>query len=103
MKQILQQKSGLVKTVHLKSCAYGLILSPVSVNNILEQGVGQLATHVAQTLADSNLIFQSWDWDRNLAKFFAVKPDKCEVLKGGNLLCLLHILVVHLDNTGCTP
>ena len=49
----------MIKSVHLKSCAYGLILAPVSVNNILEKGVRQLATDVTKTLADSNLIFQS--------------------------------------------
>ena len=37
---------------HLKSSAYGLVLSPVSVNYILEQGVGQLSTHVAKTLGN---------------------------------------------------
>ena len=37
---------------HLKSSAYGLVLSPVSVNYILEQGVGQLSTHVTKTLGN---------------------------------------------------
>ena len=40
---------------HLKSSAYGLILAPVSVNNILEQSVGQFATDVSKALRDSNL------------------------------------------------
>ena len=36
----------------------------------------------------------------DLAEFLAVEPDEGEVLQRGDLLCLLHVLVVHLQHHG---
>ena len=93
---------------HLKSRAYGLVFPAVSVDNVLEQSVRQLPAHVAKTLEMNLIDFENWDCLifvffplklYYLAQFFTVKPDKGEVLQGGNLLCFFNILVVNLQSS----
>ena len=43
---------------HLKSRAYGLVFPAVSVDNVLEQSVRQLPTHVAKTLKMNLIILR---------------------------------------------